>query len=362
MLPLRLVGKGGSLAAHGIALLLVGIEHGFDGGGNAVGNVEIIIIRTVQHGHAVGERAFTAEHLIYPLAETRKIGRDAGRLEGAGFERRVTPRLVVGRIYGKVVGRKQVVVRQVEDAVIAFEVARHKHSLHLAALFVRQSERLHRAKYAVLVEVVKVVRNDGQIERLCCLFLRGKAFLQVLARTEEPARYFHQGDNIAFVVSRLQVSFKTHQRFEIYVEAFATVVVAPACRYNQGVFCERLAGKGGHNINNTRARETACLCKGCANGHKVILKTIRQHHVCRLIEQLLALAVGESAHGGEAIRAVRAALFYAVLGLHVQLACHLVAVIAGEPFIKFLVVACYGTADARGVGGENGRHFGTMLL
>ena len=140
MLPLRLVGKGGSLAAHGIALLLVGIEHSSDGGGNAVGNVEIIIIRTVQHGNAVGERAFTAEHLIYPLAETRKIGRDAGRLEGAGFERRVTPRLVVGRIYGKVVGRQQVVVRQVENAVIAFEVAWHKHSLHLAALFVRQSE------------------------------------------------------------------------------------------------------------------------------------------------------------------------------------------------------------------------------
>ena len=123
VLPLRFVGEGGSFAAHGIALLLVGKQHRLDGGSHAVGHVEIIIIRAMQHGYAVGERAFMPEHLIDPLAETRKVGRDARRLERAGFERRVAPRFVVGRIDGEVVGRKQVVVRQVEDAVIMVAVS-----------------------------------------------------------------------------------------------------------------------------------------------------------------------------------------------------------------------------------------------
>ena len=62
------------------------------------------------------------------------------------------------------------------------------------------------------------------------------------------------------------------------------------------------------------------------------------------------------------MRAVGALLLDTVLRLHVKFGRHLVAVVALEVGIEGLVVAGNGAPNARGVGGEDGTHFGAFVL
>ena len=52
----------------------------------------------------------------------------------------------------------------------------------------------------------------------------------------------------------------------------------------------------------------------------------------------------------------------AVLRLHIQLICHLVAIVGKEVVIKRLTVACNTTPDGGGVCRENGSYSGNMLM
>ena len=55
-------------------------------------------------------------------------------------------------------------------------------------------------------------------------------------------------------------------------------------------------------------------------------------------------------------------LFNGMFGLHVQLLRHLVAVVGEKIIVKRLVVASYGAADGRGMGGEDSPYLGNGRL
>ena len=102
--------------------------------------------------------------------------------------------------------------------------------------------------------------------------------------------------------------------------------------------------------------------EGSALRDKVILETIHQDNVCLLVEQLLALGIGNLAHGSEAIHIVCRLLLDGVLRLHVELAGHLVAVVSEEIIIERFVVASDGATNRRGMRSENGGNLRYTLL
>ena len=55
-------------------------------------------------------------------------------------------------------------------------------------------------------------------------------------------------------------------------------------------------------------------------------------------------------------------LFNGMFGLHVQLLRHLVTVVGEKIIVKRLVVASYGAADGRGMGGEDSPYLGNGRL
>ena len=93
----------------------------------------------------------------------------------------------------------------------------------------------------------------------------------------------------------------------------------------------------------------------------MLLKGIGRHQRTTL-QQLLALAGRHLAHGGEGIGSMGRSLLERVLGLHVELASHLIAKVARHIVIQGLAVAADAAPDARGMGGEYRGHLGQIGL
>ena len=89
-------------------------------------------------------------------------------------------------------------------------------------------------------------------------------------------------------------------------------------------------------------------------GYEVRLEAVGRHHLGTDLQQLFAFAGGHFAHGGEAVGVVGGGLLQAVLGLHVELHGHLVAVVLMEIVVQWLAVAADAPAYACGVGGREG--------
>ena len=92
--------------------------------------------------------------------------------------------------------------------------------------------------------------------------------------------------------------------------------------------------------------------KGFAFGHIGGFEAVGRLYVHFLVEQLCALAGGDVADRGETIGGMRRLLLDRMLGNHIQLLRHLVAVIAFEIVVQRFPVSGDGTSDAGGVGGE----------
>ena len=80
--------------------------------------------------------------------------------------RRVSPRFVVGREYASIHANQQVIVRRVEDAVGAVEVARHVDDVDGFVHGVVHSEILYAVIDIVLSVIVKSVSDYRVFERL----------------------------------------------------------------------------------------------------------------------------------------------------------------------------------------------------
>ena len=162
--PLSLVGECGSLFAECCSVLEGHAHHGFDGFTHFARDVEIVVVVAVDDLYAVREFALITEHIVNPLTEAREVGCDTGSLECTTFKGSVAPGFVVRGIEAEVVGGEEVVVGHIEDAVSAFQIARHENYLYGIVFCVPKSELLNEAEDAVFVEIVKIVGNHGRME------------------------------------------------------------------------------------------------------------------------------------------------------------------------------------------------------
>ena len=186
----------------------------------------------------------------------------------------------------------------------------------------------------------------------------GKACLEVGTGLLEPAGHLNESQDRALGGLLAEAA----EGFEVDVEPLATEVVASAGGDNEGVVGQAGAHEGVGYLEDAGTAGLTLASEGGATGHEVGLETVGKHDVGGLVEQLGALAGGEVADGGEAVGTVGGLFLDAVLGLHVELGGHLVAMVAVEVLIEQLVVAGYGAAYAGGVGGEKGGHAGQVVL
>ena len=92
--------------------------------------------------------------MLCPNAKPCQIGSNARYGESHSFERRVTPRLVIRGVNAEIVTKDEVVIRHIEDTIVAVEVARNKNYLYLILLIVRKIQRTHHRQGLVLVHVM----------------------------------------------------------------------------------------------------------------------------------------------------------------------------------------------------------------
>ena len=120
------------------------------------------------------------------MSETTEISGDARSFERYALEGSISPRFVVGGIDGEVVGSEKVVVVQIEDTIVAVEIARHENDFHVVVRAVFKAHALDEIDDAVFVEIMKVVTDDRGVERSVngsrFFALELKAFLHVGAR------------------------------------------------------------------------------------------------------------------------------------------------------------------------------------
>ena len=91
--------------------------------------------------------ALAALDAVGPQAKAGQVGRDAGHVEGDGLQRGVAPWLVVGGEDAEVVAQYGVVVAEIDDAVVAREVAGHEDKFHIVLLAVGHVEVAHHADH-----------------------------------------------------------------------------------------------------------------------------------------------------------------------------------------------------------------------
>ena len=217
--------------------------------------------------------------------------------------------------------------------------------------------------YAVLVQVMQVMRDNGVGQwRGLAEFTLQQGFLQVGARSFEPARHLYQGQHLLLARYVVKLCTEFGHRLKKYVKALAAVVIASAGRHNQRIIGQRAACECRSHIEYAATGLFAHLGKLRALGHEIVFKAIWQHHIYWLVEQLLALAVGKAAHGCKAVGMPCTLLFNAMFGLHVQFLRHLVAVVAIEVSIQLLVVTAYRAAYAGGMGCKYGCHAGHVFF
>ena len=151
------------------------------------------------------------------------------------------------------------------------------------------------------------------------------------------------------------------QRLHIYIETLAAEIVASAGGNDEYVVANLLARQCFGGTDDQAAGSLALAGEGGTLGHELGFKTVGQHHIGGLVKELGAFAVGEFAHGREAIGLVCALLFDAVLGLHAEFGSHLVAIVSLEIFVEEFVVASNRAAYAGGVGRKDSGHLRTIM-
>ena len=92
------------------------------------------------------------------------------------------------------------------------------------------------------------------------------------------------------------------------------------------------------------------------SGNKVGLEAVGGH-VRAAFQELCGLVGGDAADGGELVGSMGGGALNRVLGLHVQLAGHLIAVVGMQIVVQRLAVGAYAASYAGGMGSEHrGRH------
>ena len=188
-----------------------------------VGYLREVVVGAVDHFHAVLDTGTGALDVVGPQTKAGQVGRDAGHVEGHGLQRGVAPGLVVGGEDAEVVAQYGVVVAEIDDAVVAREVAGHEDEFHVVLLAVGHVEVAHHADHLVVVHVAQPVGEHGVLQRRVIALALLQTLLKVGPRPTHPAWHGDEGDDGTLEVG--VVSEAVH-RLDEDVEALVAKLVA----------------------------------------------------------------------------------------------------------------------------------------
>ena len=177
----------------------------------------------MNHLHAVFQLAIATKLLVSPQAETCQIGGDARHLESHSLQRRIAPRLVVGRIDAEVVAQHDIVVGHVQDAVLTIKIARQEDNLHVLVLAVVHIVVFQHAQHIVVIHIVQPVSNHGHFQGRIVRLVFAKTLLQILARLAYPTRHFEEGNHLLLQVTIAQ---QTVHSLDKHIDSLVAELVA----------------------------------------------------------------------------------------------------------------------------------------
>ena len=248
-------------------------------------------------------------------------------MECDGFKRRVAPRLVVRGIDAEVVADDGIVVFEVDEAVGTRQVVWHDNDVNLVLHVIVHPQPTEHPAHAVVAQAA------GHLDEGHDVFLKSRVKAQAIHRLNE------------------------------HIDALVAELVASACGDDERVVVrEILARQLVCHFQKAFSRSFPLAAKRSPFGHKIVFKTIRQHHIGRLVEQLEALAGGDVAHRRETVGIVGRLLLDGMFALNIEFAGHLVAIIGEKIVVERLVVARNAASNGGGVGGENGANLRQMML
>ena len=266
---------------------------------------------------------------FHPLAKAGQVGGNGGDAHRHALERGVSPRLIIGWEYRQVEASEQVIIWHVKDAVVAIEVGRHINHLHLVVGLIPESQIVHLAIDGITALVVDGVGDDG-VEEPHCLAAAHSIF-QVMASLAGPPGHQHKGHDLATQRAVVTVAKHIH-RVEKEVNALVAHLAATTGGHEQRARAQLITAQSTRHTEQSLASRLAGGGIFRAFRHIVLLKGVRGDKGASL-QQLLALAGGDIAHGGKHVGLVSSALLKRVFRHHVKLLRHLVAIIAGHVVI-----------------------------
>ena len=309
--------------------------------------------------HAILYLAVMAEHLVGPETKACQIGGDTRNLEGNSLKGRIAPRLIIGRIDTEVVAQDDIIVSHIDNAILAVKVARQENDLDMIVLAVVHVVVLHHAQHIIMAHVVKPVRDLRHVQRRVESLLAGQTLLKVLTGFAHPARHFDEGQ---YLLLQVAVAQQAVHGFDKDVDALVAELVAATGRDYQRVVVELLTQQGIGHLKQALAGSLALTGKLCTLGHETVVETIGQHDVDRLVKQFDTLTRRDVTDGRKTVNMMGGLFLNGVLRLHVQLTCHLVAVIGKEVVVEGFLIAGYRTSDTGGMGREDGTNLWQLVV
>ena len=295
---------------------------------------------------------------LFGRPETESGQRRGDRRHGEGhrFERRVSPRFVVGGEYGHVHAHQQLVVILVEDAVGLVEVGRNEDHLHLRigrgqdAAVEGVNDRVAALVFEVVGRVFVLPAVDG-LRRI------GQMRLQVRARTAVGGGHGDVGQHLTFEPGRCGQFL---ERFDEYVDALVAEFVASAGADDQRLLGELFAqtrfGHRDHRFAGFGAFRVVLL----AGPDEIVFEAVGRDAVGFAAQQEFALVGRDVADRDECVVVGSGGLLDRVFGHDIELAGQIVGVEFGQVGVERQVVARDAAAHDRGVRGEERRHIGCV--
>ena len=311
-----------------------------------VNHFPVIVFGAVQDLNSIDN---SGGAFLHPLSESGQTCGYCWHAHGNTLERCVAPRLVVRREGRQIEAAQKVVVRHIENAVVAVQVNRNQHHVHLLPLIVSQLQLVSLVHYGVVIVGVERVRCNALVGHANVAV--GQTVLQTLARTVVEVRHQNESNDIVFEIVLL-VEFA--KRVDKYVDTLVFELVAARNCHKQRLVVAFVAGERLCHFGQALASVFGHV--GVHLRQVVECESVRCNGVGLVVEQHLAL-VGRHLTNGCVNRSHLCGCFLErVFGHYAKFACANVGVERAQALVERESVAGHRAAKHRGMRGKHCCH------
>ena len=282
----------------------------------------------------------------HPLAESCEGSGEGRNLEREGLQRSVTPRFIVGREEGEVHTVEQVIIRHIQDSVVAVEIGRNEIHLDLALRTIVQSDL---TKTTCDIVVLRVHQHVGGHRAVVGLFA-GKTGHKRFVGTVVTGRYHNESLYAAtFIVGTVQAVESIDENIYALVLPLVTATYAD----QNGVFRHSLTGHGRSNTDESFPGLRPFLRIFLLGWGETVLESVRSHDIDRTAEELAALIGRNFAYRRKDVGILCGLLLKGVSCHHIEFTGFRSRIITFQSVVQRQVVACYATSEHGCVGRED---------